>query len=56
VIILLWVFYSAQILLFGAEFTQVYAKRRGSGLRPSKHAVRVKTVVEELPPSDEERH
>jgi membrane protein len=55
VIILLWVFYSAQILLFGAEFTQVYAKRRGSGLRPSKHAVRVKTVVEELPPVDEER-
>lgn len=30
VIILLWVFYSAQILLFGAEFTQVYAHRRGS--------------------------
>jgi membrane protein len=30
VIILLWVFYSAQILLFGAEFTQVFAKRYGS--------------------------
>ena len=30
VVLLLWVYYSAQILLFGAEFTQVYAKRRGS--------------------------
>lgn len=54
VIILLWVFYSAQILLFGAEFTQVYAKRYGGGLSPSKHAVRVKTVVEEIP-ADEDR-
>ncbi|XQQ05057.1 MAG: YihY/virulence factor BrkB family protein [Leptolyngbya sp. IPPAS B-1204] len=54
VIILLWVFYSAQILLIGAEFTQVYARRRGSGLRPSKHAVRVKTVEEEVPPREEE--
>ncbi|HXW01096.1 MAG TPA: YihY/virulence factor BrkB family protein [Anaerolineae bacterium] len=30
VVLLLWVYYSAQILLFGAEFTQVYAKRYGS--------------------------
>jgi membrane protein len=30
VIILLWVFYSSQILFFGAEFTQVYARRCGS--------------------------
>jgi membrane protein len=30
VVVLLWVFYSAQILFFGAEFTQVYARRRGS--------------------------
>jgi membrane protein len=30
VILLLWVYYSAQILLLGAEFTQVYAKHRGS--------------------------
>jgi membrane protein len=57
VVILIWIFYSAQILLFGAEFTQVYARRNGSGLRPSKHAVRVKTVTEELPPgSDHDNH
>lgn len=30
VIILLWVYYSAQILFFGAEFTQVFARRNGS--------------------------
>ena len=30
VVILAWVYYSAQILFFGAEFTQVYARRRGS--------------------------
>jgi membrane protein len=30
VILLLWVYYSAQILLFGAEFTQVYARSHGS--------------------------
>lgn len=30
VVVLIWVYYSAQILLFGAEFTQVYSKRFGS--------------------------
>jgi len=29
IVLLLWVYYSAQILFFGAEFTQVYAKRYG---------------------------
>ena len=31
VVILLWIYYSAQILFFGAEFIQVYVRRRGSG-------------------------
>jgi membrane protein len=39
VVILVWVFYSAQILLFGAEFTQVYARRYGSQIRPTPIAV-----------------
>lgn len=43
VLILLWVYYSAMILLFGAEFTQVWAKQRGGGVVPSKGAVRVVT-------------
>ena len=38
VIIVVWVYYSAQILLFGAEFTKVWTKRRGSGFMPDKAA------------------
>lgn len=31
VVLLIWIYYSTQILLFGAEFTEVYARRFGSG-------------------------
>jgi membrane protein len=41
--LLLWVYYSSQILLFGAEFTQVYADRAGRGVEPAEYAVRVIT-------------
>jgi membrane protein len=37
VALLLWVYYSSQLLFFGAEFTQVYARRYGS-LRPEAAA------------------
>ncbi|NNL66751.1 MAG: YihY/virulence factor BrkB family protein, partial [Myxococcales bacterium] len=30
VVVLLWVYYSSQILFFGAEFTQVWSRTRGS--------------------------
>jgi membrane protein len=33
IIVLLWVYYSAQIFLFGAEFTKVYARHHGSWMR-----------------------
>jgi membrane protein len=39
--LLLWIYYSAQILLFGAEFTQVYANYAGRGVAPDENAVRV---------------
>ncbi len=39
VLILLFVYYSAQIFLFGAEFTLVYANKYGSRLRPSRNAI-----------------
>jgi membrane protein len=39
--LLLWVYYSSQILLFGAEFTQVDARRAGRALKPSEYAVRI---------------
>jgi len=38
VIVLVWVYYSAQILLYGAEFTQVYANRRGERIVPAPDA------------------
>lgn len=38
VILLLWVYYSAQILFMGAEFTQVYARLHGSKIAPSPNA------------------
>jgi membrane protein len=39
VVILLWVYYSAQISFFGAEFTQVYANAYGSRVVPDEDAV-----------------
>jgi membrane protein len=41
VVIVVWVYYSAQILLFGAEFTKVWTRRRGSGFVPEKTAMPV---------------
>jgi membrane protein len=41
--LLLWIYYSSQILLFGAEFTQVYATRAGRGVTPDEYAVRIET-------------
>ena len=41
VVLLLWVNYSAQILFFGAEFTQVYANKYGSRIVPAKNAIPV---------------
>jgi membrane protein len=39
VILVIWVYYSAQILFFGAEFTQVYARSIGSHIEPTAGAV-----------------
>ncbi len=39
VALIVWVYYSAQILFMGAEFAQVYATRYGSRIVPSKNAV-----------------
>jgi membrane protein len=41
VLLLLWVYYASCILLFGAEFTQVYACELGHGLQPAPGAVPV---------------
>jgi membrane protein len=41
--LLLWVYYSSQILLFGAEFTQVFAQHAGRSIQPDKHAIGAET-------------
>jgi membrane protein len=41
VLLLLWVYYASCILLFGAEFTQVYARETGHDIRPAPNALPV---------------
>ena len=46
--LLVWTYYNSQILFLGAEFTFVWAKRRGFPIRPGKHAVRVVREVKKV--------
>jgi membrane protein len=39
-LVLLWIYYSAQAILLGAEFTQVWARRRGRIVQPEPGAKR----------------
>ena len=54
--VLLWVYYSALIFFFGAEFTQIYASRYGSGVVPAENAVPIASIPEserrESPPPE----
>jgi membrane protein len=50
VIILIWVYYSTVIFLFGAELTSVYAEKLGSDITPYHHAVKVQVVEVEKEP------
>ena len=40
VVLLVWVYYSGVVVLFGAELTQAYADRLGSGLGVSESELR----------------
>lgn len=52
VILLIWVYYSALILYFGAEFTKMYAIQAGEGIRPKETAVFIiKSEAKEIPES-----
>ena len=48
IVLLLWVYYSAAILYFGAEFTKVYALKYGRGVWPSSYAVKVVMTEKEV--------
>jgi membrane protein len=41
VALVVWVYYSSQLVFLGAEFTQVFARRFGVQIRPSKNAMLV---------------
>jgi membrane protein len=45
IIILVWVYYSAIILYFGAEFTKVYAFSYGKKIIPNSYAVEIKKEI-----------
>lgn len=38
IILLVWIYFSAQIVMFGAEFTKAYALRFGASIRPRRNA------------------
>lgn len=44
-VFIVWIYYSAQVFFFGAEFTQVYARRRGKPIVPDENAVRFEISV-----------
>lgn len=57
IVILLWVYYTAAILYFGAEFTQAYASFTGAAIEPADYAVHVEQKetereVDVLPPQN----
>lgn len=53
---LIWVYYSAQILLFGAEFTRVFARRYRHRVEPTENAVRLsrEDLIRQGMPRDED--
>jgi membrane protein len=55
IIFLLWIYYSAQILFFGAEFTQVYARRHGEHILPADNAISLREDRPEGPSGSAQR-
>jgi membrane protein len=56
ILILLWVSYSCLILFFGAEFTQVYARRYGHPMEPSAHARRTPAAASKYEKEERQRN
>ena len=52
VVLLVWVYYSVLILLFGAEFIKVFATQRGRAVLPAAHAINVNWTPEDASLSD----
>ena len=49
-VILVWIYYTSIILYLGAEFTKIYSRELGEGIKPNEQAVYIiKTESKELP-------
>jgi membrane protein len=46
VVLILWIYYSATVLFFGAEFTKAYSIKYGDVIKPKEYAVTIKYTVE----------
>jgi membrane protein len=44
ILILIWVYYSAIILYFGAEFTKIYAQTHGQKIIPNSYSIQIEKV------------
>lgn len=51
VALVIWVYYSAQVLLVGAEFTEAYARHFGSKIQPGRRSI----AIEKLRPAEAAR-
>jgi membrane protein len=51
ILILVWVYYSAIILYFGAEFTKVYAHLHGDNIIPNQYSVKILKQKTEIEPA-----
>ncbi len=52
-VILVWVYYSAQIFLYGAEFTRAYSAHKGRLPAPMQGAKETQTAIDEVPATNE---
>ncbi len=52
IVILVWVYFTAAILYFGAEFTRAFACHNGSAIEPAEYAVFVEEYEHEFRPGE----
>ena len=50
IVIMVWIYYSTQILMFGAEITKIYAHRYGQGIVPRKNATSLAEYYNNIAP------
>ena len=56
ILILVWVYYSAMILYFGAEFTKVYAYTHGQKIIPNEYSVHIIKENVEIEAGESTKH